>query len=140
MKNFIISAVVVLLCIGCKSGDPEQKIRDVEKEFETMAAEKGIAEAFYHFAAEDAVIKRENDTLIKGRDAIRKYYSAHDNKNTTVTWSPDFVSVSKDSDMAYTYGKYLWTIKSEDGEKKYAGVFHTVWKRQSDGSWKYVWD
>ncbi|MEI9943505.1 MAG: hypothetical protein WDN26_04730 [Chitinophagaceae bacterium] len=32
-----------------------------------MAAEKGIAEAFWYFAASDAVIKRQKDTLIKGK-------------------------------------------------------------------------
>ena len=25
-------------------------------------------------------------------------------------------------------------------EVEYKGIFHTVWKRQSDNSWKYVWD
>jgi len=51
MKNFIISAVVVLLFIGCKSGYPEQEIRYFDKEFETLAAEIGIVVEFYDFAS-----------------------------------------------------------------------------------------
>jgi ketosteroid isomerase-like protein len=32
-------------------------------------------------------------------------------------------------------------IPREAGEVgEYQGVFHTVWKRQPDGTWKYVWD
>jgi ketosteroid isomerase-like protein len=43
--------------------------------------------------------------------------------------------------MAYTYGKYIWKIKETDSTfVEYKGVFHTVWKRQKDNSWKYVWD
>ena len=117
------------------------EIENAEKAFNDFAASKGIAQAFYAFAAEDAIIKRENDTLIKGRDNIRKYYSNPKLKNASVTWKPDFVSVSKDGTLGYTYGKYVWTAKDSTGKATdYKGVFHTVWKRQSDGSWKYVWD
>jgi len=43
--------------------------------------------------------------------------------------------------LAYTYGKYTWQIKDTQGKiTKYQGIFHTVWKKQSDGTWKYVWD
>jgi len=35
----------------------------------------------------------------------------------------------------------LWKIKDEQGKiAEYKGVFHTVWKKQADKSWKYVWD
>lgn len=105
-----------------------------------MAAEKSIAEAFAYFAAEDAVIKRENDTLIVGRDDIRKYYEKG-NPNAKVNWAPDFIDVSEDGTMGYTYGKFHWKITNEAGEDaEYKGRFHTVWMRQPDKSWKYVWD
>jgi len=42
-----------------------------EKAFEKMASEKGLAEAFYYFADENAVIKRGNDSLIIGKENIR---------------------------------------------------------------------
>jgi ketosteroid isomerase-like protein len=58
-----------------------------------------------------------------------------------VTWKPDFVDVSKDGEMAYTYGKFTWTFIDSLGNKNnFKGLFHTVWKKQKDGSWKYVWD
>jgi ketosteroid isomerase-like protein len=31
-----------------------------------------------------------------------------------VTWTPDFIDVSQDGSMAYTYGKYLWKIPDSD--------------------------
>ena len=113
----------------------------VEKSFEKMSAEKGIAEAFYFFADDSAVIKRENDTLIIGKENIKSYYSNPAYKNALVNWTPDFIDVSVNGNMAYTYGKYLWKIWNDTGNTtEYRGVFHTVWKKQKDNSWKYVWD
>jgi ketosteroid isomerase-like protein len=112
-----------------------------EKDFEKMAAEKGIAEAFYFFADSNAIIKRQHDTLIKGRENIRNYYSADYYKTASVSWSPDFIEVAENGDLGYTFGKYLWQSKDSTGKTNdFRGVFHTVWKRQGDGSWKYVWD
>jgi len=117
------------------------EIFKAEDDFKNLSQSKGIAEAFYAFADENAVIKRENDTLIQGKENIKTYYSNPKFKNATVTWKPDFVDVSADGTQAYTYGNYVWTVKDSVGNKKdFKGVFHTVWKKQKDGSWKYVWD
>jgi ketosteroid isomerase-like protein len=140
-----VSVMFLFGCLACtESKDPEvlkREITESEKAFEKMAAEKGISEAFYFFADDNAVIKRENDTLIVGKINIKAYYERRDNKNATVNWAPDFVEVSKDGTLAYTYGKYVWKVKNDSGAvAEYKGVFHTVWKRQKDNSWKYVWD
>ena len=119
----------------------ETAIRQAEKDFEKMAAEKGIAEAFWFFADSNAVIKRQHDTLIHGREGIKSFYSADYFKTASVTWSPDFIETSQDGTIGYTYGKYNWQSKDSSGAVNEAkGIFHTVWKKQSDGSWKYVWD
>ncbi len=119
----------------------KQEIEKAEKDFAQMAAAKGIAEAFYFFADSNATIKRQNDTLIHGKDAVRNYYSTPFYQKATVKWSPDFVEASIDGGMGYTYGKYVWSSTDSAGKPiTFNGVFHTVWKRQPDGSWKYVWD
>ena len=116
-------------------------IADAEKAFATMAKEKGIAEAFAFYADSDAVIRRKNDSLIKGKEGIRNFYSADFYKTATVTWSPDFIDTSPDGGLGYTYGKYLWQSKDSTGKTiELRGIFHTVWKKQKDGSWRYVWD
>lgn len=144
MKKTFFAAIAIAACITCNaqgfSGNPKQEIFRTEKAFEKMAAEKGIAEAFYFFADSMAVIKRANDTLVVGKENIRRYYEKQ-TKNPTVTWTPDFIETSNDGTLGYTYGKYLWKANKADGSvSEFKGVFHTVWKRQKDGSWKYVWD
>lgn len=143
-------AVLLLIILNfncCKKAENlnsdvlKAQVIKAEDDFKTLSQSKGIAVAFYTFADSNAVIKRENDMLIKGKESIKSYYSNPKFKKATVSWKPDFVSVSNDGTLAYTYGKYVWTVKDSVGNKKdYKGVFHTVWKRQKDKSWKYVWD
>jgi ketosteroid isomerase-like protein len=145
MKAFLSVIILTITMASCQNtadrASLEKEIFRTEKAFEKMASEKGIAEAFYYYAAEDAVIKRENDTLIFGKKNIKTYYEKINDEKTTVSWTPDYINMSADGTMAYTYGKYLWKIKDEQGEiAEYKGVFHTVWKKQADKSWKYVWD
>lgn len=145
MKHYLLVTILFINCFGCKQlpsrQDISKEIAEAEQKFQEMTAEKGIAEAFHFFADEYAVIKRENDTLIKGKKNILAYYSKPGLKNASVTWSPDFIDVSESGDMAYTYGRYIWKIKTDnDSVQEFTGVFHTVWKKQVDGSWKYVWD
>lgn len=123
------------------SENAKQAIVKAEKEFEQMAADKGIADAFYFFADSNATIKRQNDTLIHGREAIKNFYSTPFYQKATVKWSPDFVQASENGDLGYTYGRYVWSSTDSTGNPvSFTGVFHTVWKKQDDGSWKYVWD
>ena len=148
MQKHIFLPTFLLFLLACEPQnaipDPaklKQEIVDAEAAFAKMAATKGIAEAFYTFAAEDAVIKRQNDTLIMGRDGIRQYYSAPFYQSAKVDWKPDYVNVSSHGDLAYTYGKFTWTSQDSTGNvNEIKGIFHTVWQRQADGSWKYVWD
>ena len=145
MKGLMLLIPVILMVAGCGTSKSKDEIKkeifQAEKSFEKMTSEKGVAEAFYYFSDKDAVIKRENDTLIKGSENIKIYYEKKSLKDVVVNWTPDFIDVSESGDLGYTYGKYTWKIKGTDGNiVEYKGVFHTVWKRQKDNSWKYVWD
>jgi ketosteroid isomerase-like protein len=143
-KFLLVIAVFIISCNDDKDYDPEavkKQIADAEKAFERMAAEKGIAEAFWYYADSNAVISRRGDTLIYGKEQIRNFYSTDFYKTASVKWSADFIDVAEDGDMAYTYGKYLWQSKDSTGKvTESKGVFHTVWKKRKDGTWKYVWD
>ena len=150
MQSRKLTATIIFfsICfIACQSNPDnqsekaKQEIAQAEKDFEEMAADKGIAEAFWYYADSNAIIKRQHDTLIKGKESIRNYYSADYFKTASVKWSPDFVEASGNGDMGYTYGKYIWQSKDSAGHiDESRGVFHTVWKKQNDGTWRYVWD
>jgi len=144
MKRILTLLACAVLITACQQQVDKEKVRDeifqTEKAFEKMAAEKSVSEAFYHFADENAVIKRQNDTLIVGKENIKLFYE-RGRKDATVNWTPDFIDVADDGTLGYTYGKFSWKIKNDQGAvTEYKGVFHTVWKKQKDNTWKYVWD
>jgi ketosteroid isomerase-like protein len=116
------------------------QIVKTEQDFASLAKEKGIAEAFGFFSDSSAVIQRGN-RLIEGKDSIRAFYQYRIKPGSILEWAPDFVDVSATGDLGYTYGKYMLSVPDSAGlPVKSTGIFHTVWKKQSDGSWRFVWD
>jgi ketosteroid isomerase-like protein len=152
MKSITVSTVLcILTCCSCNSGNEKNVISQetwkdeilaTERAFAKMAMDDGIPAAFLEYAAEDAVLLRNNNLII-GREALRESYSEQHAGGTKVSlnWSPDFVDVSLSGDLGYTYGKYTFTTTDSVGHTNVMeGVFHTVWKRQPDGKWRFVWD
>jgi ketosteroid isomerase-like protein len=115
-------------------------ISETEKAFEKMASEKGSDSAFAFFAAEDAVLDR-GESLVKGKDSILNYFASRKLTDVHLEWHPDYIDASKSGDLGYTYGPYTFSAKDSTGKEiKSKGIFHTVWKKQVDGTWKFVWD
>jgi len=144
MKKIPVILILIPLLFSCKRTisieAARNEILQTEKAFEKMASEKGLATAFYFFAAEDAVIRRGNDSLIIGRENIKNYYDKNANPNVKLSWTPDYIGVSDCGTLGYTYGKYLFSVRDTSGKNnENKGVFHTVWKKQNN-DWRYVWD
>ena len=120
----------------------KQEIIDAERAFNNMAQDEGIAAAFLHFAADSAVLMR-NNKLIVGKAAIEISFGNNFAKQegVSLTWEPEFVDVAKSGDLGYTYGKYIYSVTDSSGAiSRDTGIFHTVWKLQENGEWKFVWD
>lgn len=145
MKNIALITLLFLSFLTCETKNDndliekwKQEISESEKNFAKMVKNEGIHNAFVAFASEDAVLMR-NNTVIKGKNAIDEHYKGVDTKS--LTWTADFIEVSRSGDLGYTYGTYQYIFKDSLGNEQIdTGIFHTVWKRQPDGTWKYVWD
>jgi len=144
MNKTFFTLLMLSVIVSCRNSADNETIKNevlqAEKAFEKMAAEKGLAEAFWFFASEDAVIPRGNDSLIKGKENIKAYYSLNANPDEAVSWTPDFIDVSSCGTLAYTYGRYVYSGKDSLGNPtERTGIFHTVWKKENK-TWRYVWD
>lgn len=148
MKSIVSYILFFSLLLSCNNQDAikkkqeaaKQEILQTEKAFEKMAAEEGLKIAFTHYGASDAVINR-NDSLHIGSAAIASFYSRPVKGNVQLSWTPDFVTVSSSCDLGYTYGKYVFRITDSTGKtNEFKGIFHTIWKKQQDGTWRFVWD
>ncbi len=144
MRPFFL---IVLFVFGCTNPDPHdnreqyvEEIRATEWAFDSLAQVEGLAVAFGTYAAPDAVIKRSGK-LIKGPEDIRSYYEADEVPCESLSWKPTHIEASISGDLASTYGDYVYTFIDSTGVKQErTGHFHTVWKRQEDGNWKFIWD
>jgi ketosteroid isomerase-like protein len=119
--------------------DSPATITNLESQFMQATADHGSAGYMSYYAA-DAVELPDGADAIQGADNIAPTMSFLDQGNK-LTWSPQFSDVS--GDLAYTYG--TWTFTSKDKDKdgnpiKQTGKYTTIWKKQSDGSWKVVLD
>ncbi|WP_350290875.1 DUF4440 domain-containing protein [uncultured Croceitalea sp.] len=139
--------ILIFICIGCKQSNNKVEVKKwkaeiaaAEKAFNDMAQKEGLIKAFEFYAAHDGVIRR-GKKVVKGKKAIHDWYKEDVKPNESLTWKPTFIDVSQSGDMGYTYGDYIFTYSDSLGNlKKNTGIFHTVWKRQTGGRWKFVWD
>ncbi len=148
MKTLPMIIITFLILGACTSqsnkGSIEEwkaEVVEAERQFALMAADAGISAAFLAFAADDAVLLR-NNKVVEGKDAIRaRFENSPPNANAKLDWAPDFVDVAASGDLAYTYGPYTFSVTDSLGNvSENIGIFHTIWKRQPDGNWKFVWD
>jgi len=142
--KLLVAGVLIYSCGSPIAFVSPEKLKSelfaVEKEFCAMAQEEGVQKAFVYFAADSAAILRRNKVL-KGKEAIRLQYESFPRKGSRLEWAPDFADVSASGDLGYTYGKYTLTSTDSVGHQTQSeGIFHTVWKRQPDGKWRFVWD
>ena len=147
----VVSIIAIVANLLCSCGNPQpagsiedwkKEIIQTEQDFAQMAADSGIRNAFLNYAAEDAVLMR-NNSIVSGKNGIGAFFDNQpmDEASISLEWKPDFVDVSASGDLGYTYGKFVFTLTDSSGQKNEStGIFHTVWKRQADGTWRFVWD
>lgn len=116
------------------------EVAAMEDAFCGMAKEKGLLAAFTHFAAPDVAFIDTDPRKFRGPAAVLERIGP-DKPGVSLTWSAMFTDVSDDGTLGYNYGRYEYRGPGKDGQVHVGtGYFLTIWKRQPDGSWKYVMD
>jgi len=58
-----------------------------------------------------------------------------------LTWEPTSVEIAASGDLGYTLGKWTYTVKDSTGEESSSfGYYISIWKKQTDGNWKWVFN
>jgi uncharacterized protein (TIGR02246 family) len=136
----VVAALVAVLATPTAVADEatdRQAVMDTDREFAAFARDHGPPAAFSEYMADDAVWLPINGHAVKGREAIVSEMSK--GPEYELNWAPEDAQVS--GDMAYTWGKY--TVRFDSGEEGMVtgyGKYTAVWRRQSDGSWRWVLD
>lgn len=132
-----------VLAVSCESKldleKEKQNLLKTDIEFCRTSVEKGAAEAFYLYLADDAVQLPASSPPIVGRQAIRDRMTG--GSEAVLKWEPAKAEVAKSGDLGYTWGNYELTLQGEDGKtEKVSGKYLNIWKKQPDGTWKAIVD
>ncbi len=142
----ILAVMILLMIVGCVKrvdmAEAKEKLLQTDRNFSKLSVEQGTAAAFYHYLDADGLaLPKYGDPA--GKEEYQQYLarSKDASRKSTLRWEPLLAEVSRSGDLGYTHGRYTLTIiDSVDAERLVYGYYITVWKRQSDGSWKFVLD
>lgn len=114
---------------------------EVDKNFYKVSTLRGLGNAFIDFADDSVIVMRNKEFPIIGKKELAKYYLNHEGDIKPLYWEPVKAEVSPDGQLGYTFGKWEYRDVDKNGKKNTGyGNYLTVWKRQKDNSWKYVYD
>jgi uncharacterized protein (TIGR02246 family) len=117
-------------------------IKDGEIAWSADFASKDPDKIVSHYA-DDATLMKPDTPIVMGKDAIRKAVAQmYADKNLAVSFTTTTAQVAKSGDLAYTQGTYSMTRTNPKTKKvvEEKGKYLTVYKKQSDGTWKAIED
>jgi ketosteroid isomerase-like protein len=112
---------------------------ETERAFAHTAEVKGTRPSFMDFIADDGILFRPK--AVKGKQwMIDHPLPVSDKPRDLLSWGPSFADLSAAGDMGYTFGPWKYKRDINDEKPGAFGHFVTIWKRQTDGSWKFAVD
>jgi len=116
-------------------------LRTADEKWSKIAGTKDVA-AFLAMVDESGSMLSPNTPILSGKDAVGQWATAvMSNPGFALSWKPSMVEVSASGDMGYTIGTYELKLQDPKGNLiADNGKYMTVWKKQSDGTWKVIAD
>jgi ketosteroid isomerase-like protein len=113
-------------------------VRAADSLFADLAYRMGTGYAFAATVASDGVMFG-NPQLVIGPQAVQEFFAA--GAGSSLSWQPVYASVAGSRDLGFTIGEYTSTGRGPTGAAvQRFGKYLTVWRLQSDGTWKFVID
>ncbi|HEX8063319.1 MAG TPA: DUF4440 domain-containing protein [Allosphingosinicella sp.] len=137
MKDYIATVVALLAASGAPaSPHPSPRAADVgpvveaERAFARAAQTDGVNAAFLRYSAPDALVFQPDPTNAKAALAANPIPAI------ALKWWPAYAGIAASGDLGFTTGPYV----AGSGERRGFGWYFTIWRRQADGSWRWILD
>jgi ketosteroid isomerase-like protein len=135
----LIFLCAVVLGLGQKNDDSTlPSLVETERAFAKASEQLGTQQAFLAFIANDGILFRPR--AVNGKRWLQGNPPPVSNKRPLLHWWPTFADISQAGDLGYTTGPWEFKPDIKDPKPAAFGNFVTVWKKQLDGSWKFVID
>jgi len=107
---------------------------DAERKFYQTGQEKGTRAAFLAFLADDGIVFRPGP--LNGKEVWGK----RPETGFDLVWEPTFAAMARSADFGYDTGPAKWRASKKEEKFTGYGQFVSIWKKQTDGSWKVALD
>jgi ketosteroid isomerase-like protein len=144
--KFILGVIAILTLASVafaqepKQPTPLQQMVLTEQSFSKTAEVKNTRDAFMEFIADDGLLFRPG--AVNGKKWMNEHPAPPPpaGKRPLLAWQPAFAGMAAAGDLGFTTGP--WEAKGDIKDEKPAGYGHfvTLWKKQSDGNWRFVVD
>ncbi len=129
-----MALAIAVGAVGTGSASAPQKAAPVvaaEREFAAYAAENGWIAAFRIYSASDGVVIPDGQI----RNARAVFNARSGTGSRALKWWPATALIARSGDLGFTTGPY-----TVDDSGKIQGQYFTVWQRQPDGRWLWIFD
>jgi ketosteroid isomerase-like protein len=143
MKSFPKTLALLLLLISIGVGQKPNSsalmsLVETERAFAKMSVERDVREAFLKFFADDGINFQPHPT--KTREVFLKRPPPAGRPTGVLNWAPVYADVAQAGDLGYTTGPFTFVSNSSPPGPTRYGFYFSIWKKQSDGSWKVALD
>ena len=134
MKCLILSTIVIAGPVF--AAEPADVLKEADRAFAAVSARQGPNAAFQAFAAPDVTILNAAQPHTTPEQLGKRFPPG-----LRIAWEPDEAVISAGGDLGYTMGHATITEHDQDGKAVSSkSRYLTVWRKQPDGSWKFILD
>jgi ketosteroid isomerase-like protein len=119
----------------------EKDLIKTELQFSQYSLKHGMAGAFFNYIDDNGIALSASGPQKKDFYRQKMIKKPLEGWKSQLQWYPIFTSVSDSGDLGYNFGPYEYNITNPTGKSRiFYGYFITIWKKQANGSWKFLFD
>lgn len=138
MKKLIIALLFLAACTPPPPNSEllKEEVLKTDRDFSQMSLDSGMRAAFLHYCADDLIKLRQDTFPLFGKQELQNDLKNLPDSLIRLRWEP--VKAEASGTLGYTFGK--WEMRLAVPDTLMYGVYVTIWRKQPDGTWKYVLD
>ena len=115
------------------------ELMEVDRGFNEMAQNQGIARAFDHYLAKNALNLNGGYDAVTRSEVVADYHRRRD--TLKMKWWPVTSKIATSGELGYTWGRFIEYTTQDDGKvEEIHGKYITVWQKDEQGQWKSLTD